>query len=208
MVSFSRNSVAQYQTHRDHKFRWSVSKNNRANVHFSLFPPSPLLSLFSAGARANSLITNRKKVRRCRPTFLPLLIKISSGVPRVEPHADACTASNYVRRDTEEYPPREKHRAFPGRRTPLMDKLLNLGLSLDSIYYALRAENLFSIVDLVDRLFHSCISLTLSLYVREDSDFHSIILIFIEFEELSFKRQFLGNSRLQRFIFWVVMGIY
>lgn len=208
MVSFSRNSVAQYQTHRDHKFRWSVSKNNRANVHFSLFPPSPLLSLFSAGARASSLITNRKKVRRCRPTFLPLLIKISSSVPRVEPHADACTASNYVRRDTEEYPPREKHRAFPGRRTPLMDKLLNLGLSLDSIYYALRAENLFSIVDLVDRLFHSCISLTLSLYVREDSDFHSIILIFIEFEELSFKRQFLGNSRLQRFIFWVVMGIY
>lgn len=141
MVSFSRNSVAQYQTHRDHKFRWSVvSKNNRANVRtfFSLFPlPPPLSFLSSLGRRASthSLITNRKKVRRCGPTFLPLLIKISSAVPRVEPHADACTESNYVRGHGGIS---AKHGAFPGRRTPLMDKLLNLALSLDSIYYARR----------------------------------------------------------------------
>lgn len=42
-------------------------------------------------------------------------------------------------------PSRGKHRAFPGRRAPLMGKLLNLGLSLASIHYALATESLFSI---------------------------------------------------------------
>lgn len=118
---------------------WCLKITVQTYVRFSLFSPLPLplsfLSSLGRRASTHSLITNRKKVRRCGPTFLPLLIKISSAVPRVEPHADACTESNYVRGHGGIS---AKHGAFPGRRTPLMDKLLNLALSLDSIYYARR----------------------------------------------------------------------